>query len=50
MTVQKQKVTVKEFEDFLARPENRRRLFELIDGEIVEKWSLRNTAFSRETL
>jgi len=29
--------TVKEFEAFLARPENDDRLFELIDGEIVEK-------------
>jgi Uma2 family endonuclease len=37
MTVQKQVVTVREFEDFIARPENRDRLFELIDGEIVEK-------------
>jgi len=29
--------TVEEFEAFLARPENEDRLFELIDGEIVEK-------------
>ncbi len=30
-------LTVKEFEEYIARPENRRRLFELINGEIVEK-------------
>jgi Uma2 family endonuclease len=29
--------TVNEFDDFLTQPENRRRLFELIQGEIVEK-------------
>ncbi|MBC6936619.1 MAG: Uma2 family endonuclease [Chloroflexi bacterium] len=29
--------TVDEFEDFIARPENRDRHFELIDGAIVEK-------------
>jgi Uma2 family endonuclease len=32
-----QAVTHEEFEQFLARPENRDRLFELIQGEIVEK-------------
>lgn len=32
-----QLVTVDEFEQFLALPENADRLFELIDGEIVEK-------------
>jgi Uma2 family endonuclease len=30
-------ITVDAFDEFLARPENRERLFELIDGEIVEK-------------
>lgn len=30
-------VTLTEFEDFIARPENADRLFELINGEIVEK-------------
>ena len=29
--------TVDEFEEFIARPENSDRLFELIEGEIVEK-------------
>ena len=29
--------TIEEFERFLALPENADRLFELIDGEIVEK-------------
>ena len=29
--------TVDEFDEFVARPENRDRLFELINGEIVEK-------------
>jgi Uma2 family endonuclease len=32
-----QKVTLDEFERFLTQPENRDRLFELINGEIVEK-------------
>jgi Uma2 family endonuclease len=32
-----QKVTLEEFEQFLAQQENRYRLFELINGEIVEK-------------
>lgn len=30
-------ITVDEFEAFITRPENRDRLFELIEGEIVEK-------------
>ncbi len=38
MAIPKQKsYTVDEFEAFIARPENQDRLFELIDGEIVEK-------------
>src|ERR1043165_1873415 len=38
MSVQETKTyTVEEFEHFLALPENSERLFELIDGEIVEK-------------
>jgi Uma2 family endonuclease len=37
MTVQKKLYTVDEFEVFIALPENRDRLFELIDGEIYEK-------------
>lgn len=37
MAVERQVVTVAEYEVFLARPENADRLFELIDGEIVEK-------------
>ncbi|MBW4436655.1 MAG: Uma2 family endonuclease [Pleurocapsa minor GSE-CHR-MK-17-07R] len=37
-------VTVEQFEQFLARPENRERVFELIDGEIVEKVPTREHA------
>jgi Uma2 family endonuclease len=37
MAVQKKLYTVDDFEAFIARPENRDRLFELIDGEIYEK-------------
>jgi len=37
MVVRKQLHTVDEFEDFIRRPENADRLWELIDGEFVEK-------------
>jgi Uma2 family endonuclease len=38
MALSKQKLyTVEEFEDFVERPENETRLFEMINGEIVEK-------------
>ena len=37
MAVQKEAITVTEFEAFLTRPENRDRPFELVNGEIVEK-------------
>lgn len=37
MTVQKQLYTLQQFEQFIAQPENRERIFELINGEIVEK-------------
>jgi len=37
MTFQERLYTVQEFENFIAQPENLDRLFELIDGEIVEK-------------
>ena len=37
MAVETKRITVEEFDEFLARPENRERLFELIDGEIFEK-------------
>ncbi len=37
MAAVEQLIDVDAFEEFLARPENRRRLFELIDGRIVEK-------------
>lgn len=37
MVIGRKTITVREFEDFLAAPENRNRLFELINGEIVEK-------------
>lgn len=36
-----QAVTHEEFEQFIARPENRDRLFELVQGEIVEKMPTR---------
>lgn len=37
MTVLERQVTTVEFERFLQLPENKERLFELINGEIVEK-------------
>ncbi len=37
MAVQRAVMTVDEFEQFIARPENRDRNFELINGEIIEK-------------
>jgi Uma2 family endonuclease len=37
MAVQERFHTLPEFEVFIARPENADRLFELINGEIVEK-------------
>ena len=37
MAIQQSTVTLAEFEAFIAQPENRERLFELIEGEIVEK-------------
>lgn len=37
MIAQTSIVTTTEFEEFIARPENADRLFELINGEIVEK-------------
>jgi Uma2 family endonuclease len=37
MVIQQKLTTAEEFEAFIERPENRDRLFELIDGEIVEK-------------
>lgn len=37
MAVQQKLITVAEFERFLSREENSGRLFELIEGEIVEK-------------
>lgn len=37
MTTIETRVTTADFDAFLARPENEDRLFELIDGEIVEK-------------
>jgi len=37
MVVEKKLYTVDELEEFIARPENRDRSFELIHGEIVEK-------------
>lgn len=37
MDTAKKAVTIKEFEEIQALPENRDRLLELIDGEIVEK-------------
>lgn len=37
MVVERKLYTIEEFEAFIALPENEDRLFELIDGEIVEK-------------
>lgn len=37
MAIQPKLYTIQEFEAFIELPENRNRLFELIDGEIVEK-------------
>ena len=37
MAVSKTSISVEEFEDFIAQPENAERRFELINGEIVEK-------------
>jgi len=37
MVLQQRLYTIEEFEGFLAQPENKNRLFELINGEIVEK-------------
>ena len=37
MAIEPKLYTVDEFERFLKRPENRDRLFELVNGEIVEK-------------
>jgi Uma2 family endonuclease len=37
MTIQERFFTVVDFESFIAQPENEERLFELINGEIVEK-------------
>lgn len=37
MVIQTRRYTVDEFEEFISQPENRDRLFELINGEIVEK-------------
>jgi Uma2 family endonuclease len=37
MVIQDKSYPLDEFEDFIALPENRDRLFELINGEIVEK-------------
>jgi Uma2 family endonuclease len=37
VVIQNKLYTVEEFEEFISRPENRDRLFELANGEIVEK-------------
>jgi len=37
MVVEEKRYTVDEFEEFIALPENTDRLFELVNGEIVEK-------------
>jgi len=37
MVVERKLYTIEQFEAFIKRPENEDRLFELIDGEIVEK-------------
>src|SRR5258708_34391662 len=37
MVAERKPIAIAEFEKFLAAPENRDRLFELVNGEIVEK-------------
>ena len=37
MVAERKPIAISEFEKFLAAPENRDRLFELVNGEIVEK-------------
>lgn len=37
MVIQTPGMSLEEFDDFIARPENENRLFELINGEIIEK-------------
>jgi Uma2 family endonuclease len=37
MAISKTSISIEEFEDFIAQPENADRLFELVNGEIVEK-------------
>ncbi len=37
MAVEKQIITIEDFKQFVNEPENSDRLFELIDGEIIEK-------------
>lgn len=37
MVLEKQKLTLDDYDAFITRPENAGRIFELIDGEIVEK-------------
>ena len=37
MAIERKTITIREFENFLANPENRNHLFELVNGEIVEK-------------
>lgn len=37
MVVDKQLLTLDEYHAFIDRPENQDRIFELIDGELVEK-------------
>lgn len=41
MVIQTRRYTVDEFKGFISQPENRDRLFELINGEIVEKMPTR---------
>jgi Uma2 family endonuclease len=40
MAVEKQRTTMEEFIEFVYRPENADRIFELIDGRVVEKGEL----------
>lgn len=37
MVLEKHRLTLEDYDAFIARPENEGRIFELIDGEIVEK-------------
>lgn len=50
MVIQSRSYTTAEFEAFIRQPENKDRLFELINGEIVEKMPTREHAIIAATI